>query len=282
MELLILFIAAAYGLGRGVEDGVGEVRALWRGARDAHVQRRGHRQTLRGGGRGGVTTPAGPGRGHGTGRRVAKGAAATLHGTAAAARAANSVRREFTAGWRRGWPEGKERGAAWLGRQMATPDVDPAPATDPSLRPATLEPRPPQPPTNQPTTAQRSAPMTTTHTEITSIPAYMRELEDDIKRSASEIEDAQAGAQRAAQDVAHIDAVSASLAAMKLDPATLAETAARLETKLARRQAHLALLAAVEAEDGANQQALQGIQARHGAILEHADVVADRAAYQDS
>lgn len=266
---------------------------------------------------------SGNGRGAGVGRRVATGTAAVVAGTGV-------VRREFAAGWRRGWPEGRERARARFGGPPVdadTANVDPTPDTthdgttqpegqptmatarqtrgrhrfrrgdkerapvdgqaDIPTAPTNAPPiltavpdRPTEPPPNGTTQPKEHPAMTTTRTaDIHSMDDYEQQLEADIKRSADEVDDAQAGMQRAEEDVKRIDETIASLADMEVDPDTLAELGTVGEAVESRMNAHRALLQAAENEHAANEAALQGVRKRHGAILEHRDVVANRQFY---
>jgi hypothetical protein len=309
---LIILFGVMYGAKRAAEDATAATRRLFTGGgHSGAVGRggsaaggRGHAGAAgRAGGHGGhstrVATTAGGGRGHGTGRRVAIGTGAVVAG-------AGTIGREFAAGWRRGYPEGKERARTRFGGHVAT-----EPAHD-GTRPTTkccdaeMDPQdwlngkpcpkcgntgpnfdrpapnpPPGPLLNDTThTPPKGHPMTTTHTtEITSMDDYERAREADIKRSADEVDDAQTGLQRAEEDVQRIDEESAALAGMEVDQATIGELSAIGDAIEARRSAHQMLLHAAEREHAANVAALEGVRGRHGAIKEHADVVANRQFY---
>lgn len=348
--ILLVLGGMLYGFKRATEDATAATKRLFRGSGHSsgghvppgHVGGSGSRVST---GHGGTATTTvtrsryvatGTGRGAGVGRTVATGTAAVVAGTGV-------VRREFAAGWRRGWPEGRERARARFGGpQMAedTANVDPAPATNhdgttqpkgqPTMATATrrgrhrfrrgdkerapvdeqadttnVDPatpghdiptaptnappiltavpdRPTEPPPNGTTQPKGQPAMTTTRTaDINSMDDYEQQLEADIKRSADEVDDAQAGMQRAEQDAQRIDETIASLADMEVDPDTLAELGAVGEAVESRMNAHRALLQAAENELAANEAALQGVRKRHGVIKEHADVVANRQFYRE-
>jgi hypothetical protein len=297
--ILLVLGGMLYGFKRATEDATAATKRLIQGRRGGghgsgghappgHVGGAGSRVST---GRGGTTTTTrsryvatGTGRGAGVGRRVATGTAAVVAGTGV-------VRREFAAGWRRGWPEGKERARARFGGKADTANVDPAP-DNPDQHPVANTPARPDtpPPTltavpdpthNGTTQPKENTPVaTTTRTaDINSMDDYEQQLEADIKRSADEVDDAQAGMQRAEQDVQRIDETVASLSEMEVDPDTLAELGTVGEAVESRMNAHRALLQAAENEHAANEAALQGVRKRHGAILEHRDVVANRQFY---
>jgi hypothetical protein len=118
--LLILLGGFYYGALRGTQDASAATRRLFNGGHGGGGRSGGRAVRGQGGHRRYVAT--GHGRGAGLGRAVARGTATTWHG-------ANVVRREFANGWRRGWPEGKERARERFGHghvatpvAMATPD----------------------------------------------------------------------------------------------------------------------------------------------------------------
>lgn len=292
--LVVIVFGFLYGVRRAGQDTTAAVKRAWRAGTSGGGGRPVKGGKAGKGGRGHVATGHGPGAG--TGRRVAMGTAAVIT-------SAGIIRREAAAGWRRGWPEGKERARARFSRDTPVPEDTsrPAPAgtgVDPvehieleapgdrwkRTTPPPLSVVPDHTPNGTTDTNPKETPvmpiLSNNRHEVHDLDTYEKMLEQDIKRSGDEVDDAQGGLKRAEEDVQRIDATEAVLRELDFDPDTLAELGAVAEAVQARLAAHQALLQAAEAERSANEKALQGVRKRHSAIKEAANqYMADKKAY---
>jgi ribosomal protein L12E/L44/L45/RPP1/RPP2 len=207
--------------------------------------------------------------------------------------------RGFAAGWRTGWPEGRQRAYDRWGRP-STPDplADDQPpiepddaATDepdglfdapaergrPALRlvsdpdPATAgsEPHDPAPGgATTPTEDPEMAIHTTTGGEVLTMEQLVAELGTIIDEAAADLEDAQGDAQRAQEDAQRIDTMVASLRSMDLDDQTLADVGTLAEPAASRQQAAEQRAAAAEARHTQATAARDGVRSRHQLMAE--------------
>lgn len=121
---------------------------------------------------------------------------------------------------------------------------------------------------------------TATGGEVTTYASLIAELETVEQEAVADLEDAVADAQRAKENAARFEAVHASLASLKLDDKTLGEIASLREASTARLKASEGRQSAAEQTAMTAETARKGVQSRHAAIQEHADVMAERDFYQ--
>lgn len=278
----LVVCAVVYAVRRGTRTASRAVKGAYRGRVDAWNSRH-------------PATPA-P-----FGVKVSKAAATGLSGGMLALRG-------FTAGWRQGWPEGKQRGREWWDRRTASREVHTGNDLPTQLVPhitagtgtgTGLEEFPPY--RLRPWTAQEeredadsserfanlpditNTPNINQHAGGTAMPMPMvtnlggevhtlqqlvAELTRIIEEAGADLEDAQADRKRAQEDAASIEVTVASLQEMDLDQETLAEVGGLAEPVQQRCAAADQRATAAEAWQAQAQTALQGVQARHQLMAE--------------
>lgn len=256
---LILLLAIAYCAARGLEAAMGEVS-------DRHKKR---------------VKKASAKKGRRTGAKLAAWAAT-------AATATGPFCKGFVAGWKREWPKAKERAAAKIRRQpepVETTRPDPAQAaTQPG--PDTTENAPaPVPPAPAETEARKlvlikndTQPESTTgdNMALATIPEItgVNTLKQAVARFASEAtvtaEEAGAIAQRAADQLAAIEAAIEQAGALEFgdDGGTLEELAALRDQYAAALAAAQAMQTAAVDNAAIAAQSSRNIHTRHGGIQE--------------
>lgn len=250
---LILLFAIAYACARGLENAIGDVSKKHKKRLKKAAQKNGRR----------------------TGAKLAAWAATGVT-------AAGTFCKGFIDGFKREWPKAKKRAAAKLGRQPEPETTDAAPAaTEPQPAPV-AEPSIPA----QPDTAARTlvlikndtnldtttgAPMAlATIPEITGV----NTLKQAVARFASEAtvtaEEADAIAQRAAEQLAAIEAAIEQASALEFgdDGGTLQELAALRDQYAAALNAAQAMQKAAVDNAAIAAQSSKNIHTRHGGIQE--------------
>ncbi|MEU0847714.1 hypothetical protein ABZ387_07065 [Streptomyces flaveolus] len=257
---LILLLAIAYCAARGLESAIGEVSAKHKKRIKKAAKKNGRR----------------------TGAQLAAW-------TATGATAAGTFCKGFVRGWKREWPKAKERAAAKLRREQ------PAPVESAEPTPAVPEPPAPEAvpvPQTDTTPDETSNPKlvliknddTTTHINITTgepmalatIPEItgVNTLKQAVARFASEAtvtaEEAGAFAQRAADQLAAIEAAIEQAGALEFgdDGGTLQELAALRDQYAAALAAAQAMQTAAVDNAAIAAQSSRNIHTRHGGIQE--------------
>jgi hypothetical protein len=254
---LILLLAIAYCAARGLETAMGEVSAKHKKRMKKAADKNGRR----------------------TGAKLAAWAAT-------AATAAHTFCKGFAAGWKREWPKAKKRATAKLGR-TETPEPEKPAATDPdATKPAsalkTTEPASPATATGDrklvliktddttPDTTTGAPMALATIPEITGV----NTLKAAVARFASEAtvtaEEAGAIAQRAADQLAAIEAAIDQASALEFgdDGGTLTELAALRDQYAAAYAAAQAMQKAAVDNAAIAAQSSRNIHTRHGGIQE--------------
>ncbi|WP_432027443.1 hypothetical protein [Streptomyces sp. 1222.5] len=253
---LILLLAIAYCAARGLETAMGEVSAKHKKRMKKAADKNGRR----------------------TGAKLAAWAAT-------GATAAHTFCKGFAAGWKREWPKAKKRAAAKLGRTDApeaeTTEKPAAIATD-EAKPA---PKPTQPASPAPTSGDRKLVLIKTDDTDTTTGAPMalatipeitgvNTLKAAVARFASEAtvtaEEAGAIAQRAADQLAAIEAAIEQASALEFgdDGGTLTELAALRDQYAAAFAAAQAMQKAAVDNAAIAAQSSRNIHTRHGGIQE--------------
>ncbi|NUP35996.1 MAG: hypothetical protein HOY76_02975 [Streptomyces sp.] len=248
---LILLLAIAYCAARGLEAAMGEVS-------DRHKKR---------------VKKASAKKGRHTGAKLAAWAAT-------AATATGPFCKGFVNGWKREWPKAKERAAAKIRRQPEPEPLQAAPEPDPGTTqntPAPVAQAPAEPEArklvlikNDPTTTTGEPMALATIPEITGV----NTLKQAVARFASEAtvtaEEAGAIAQRAADQLAAIEAAIEQAGALEFgdDGGTLEELAALRDQYAAALAAAQAMQTAAVDNAAIAAQSSRNIHTRHGGIQE--------------